>query len=150
MSCNCPSQVCPGAKDAGAPSSATGITRRSKALSCALKSVNSKAGVCKGFDVALPHGSEAERLRSVALAEMLPGTVVWPRLSLDQLTTEMAQCTGVIGVDSGLSHIAVALGLPHVQIYNFDTAWRTGPLGGALTSCWAALTALKALIKPLP
>jgi heptosyltransferase I len=33
----------------------------------------------------------------------------------------------VIGVDSGLSHIAVALDLPHVQIYNFDTAWRTGP-----------------------
>jgi len=33
----------------------------------------------------------------------------------------------VIGVDSGLSHIAVALDLPHVQIYNFPTAWRTGP-----------------------
>jgi heptosyltransferase-1 len=41
----------------------------------------------------------------------------------------MAQCSGVIGVDSGLSHIAVALDLPHVQIYNFDTAWRTGPEG---------------------
>jgi len=36
----------------------------------------------------------------------------------------------VVGVDSGLSHIAVALGLPHVQIYNFDTAWRTGPQPG--------------------
>ena len=24
--------------------------------------------------------------------------------------------------------MAVALNLPHVQIYNFDTAWRTGPL----------------------
>ena len=83
----------------------------------------------QGFDVALPHGNEAERLRSEALADMLPGSVVWPRLSLDQLTTEMAQCTGVIGVDSGLSHIAVALDLPHVQIYNFDTAWRTGPEG---------------------
>jgi len=80
-----------------------------------------------GFDVALPHGNEAEHLRSMALVDMLPGAVVWPRLSLDQLTTEMAQCTGVIGVDSGLSHIAVALDLPHVQIYNFDTAWRTGP-----------------------
>ena len=34
---------------------------------------------------------------------------------------------GAIGVDSGPSHIAVALGLPHVQIYNFPTAWRTGP-----------------------
>jgi heptosyltransferase-1 len=82
-----------------------------------------------GLDVALPHGNDAERLRSEAMAEMLPGAVVWPRLSLDQLTTEMAQCTGVIGVDSGLSHIAVALDLPHVQIYNFDTAWRTGPEG---------------------
>lgn len=81
----------------------------------------------QGFEVALPHGNEAERLRSVAIAEMLPGSVVWPRLSLDPLTTEMAQCSGVIGVDSGLSHIAVALDLPHVQIYNFDTAWRTGP-----------------------
>ena len=82
-----------------------------------------------GFDVALPHGNEAERLRSQALASMLPGAVVWPPLSLDQLTTEMAQCTGVVGVDSGLSHIAVALDLPHIQIYNFDTAWRTGPEG---------------------
>lgn len=81
----------------------------------------------QGLDVALPHGTDAERLRSEALADMLPGAVVWPRLSLDQLTTEMAQCTGVIGLDSGLSHIAVALDLPHVQIYNFDTAWRTGP-----------------------
>jgi len=33
---------------------------------------------------------------------------------------------GVVGVDSGLSHIAVALGLPHVQLYNHPTAWRTG------------------------
>jgi heptosyltransferase-1 len=82
-----------------------------------------------GLDVALPHGNEAERIRSEALAEMLPGAWVWPRLSLDELTTEMAQCVGVVGVDSGLSHIAVALDVPHVQIYNFDTAWRTGPVG---------------------
>ena len=30
-------------------------------------------------------------------------------------------------MDSGLSHIAVALDMPHVQLYNFPTAWRTGP-----------------------
>ena len=83
----------------------------------------------QGLNVVLPHGNDAELMRSKALADLLPGAVVWPRLSLDQLTTEMALCTGVIGVDSGLSHIAVALGLPHVQIYNFDTAWRTGPQG---------------------
>jgi len=43
----------------------------------------------------------------------------------------MSSTAGVIGVDSGLSHIAVALNLPHVQIYNFATAWRTGPVGKA-------------------
>jgi heptosyltransferase-1 len=53
---------------------------------------------------------------------------VWPRLPLDALLDRLAACRGAIGVDSGLSHIAVALQLPHVQIYNFDTAWRTGPL----------------------
>jgi heptosyltransferase-1 len=55
---------------------------------------------------------------------------------LDALTDALATCAGVVGVDSGLSHIAVALDLPHVQIYNFDTAWRTGPL--ALCSAPAA------------
>jgi heptosyltransferase-1 len=54
--------------------------------------------------------------------------IVWPMLPLGALADALEQCAGVIGVDSGVSHIAVALELPHVQIYNFDTAWRTGPL----------------------
>jgi heptosyltransferase-1 len=29
----------------------------------------------------------------------------------------------------------VALDLPHVQIYNFDTAWRTGPMARARQRC---------------
>ncbi len=53
---------------------------------------------------------------------------VWPALPLDAVIDRLGACDGVIGVDSGLSHIAVALGLPHVQIYNWPTAWRTGPL----------------------
>lgn len=81
-----------------------------------------------GFSVALPHGNAAERATSEAIAAALDDAWVWPALALDALTDTMARCAGVIGVDSGLSHIAVALGLPHVQIYNFDTAWRTGPL----------------------
>ena len=84
-----------------------------------------------GYQIALPYGNEEERLRSVAMAEMIPNAVVWPRMSIDNLMQAMACTDGVIGVDSGLSHIAVALNLPHVQIYNFDTAWRTGPIGSA-------------------
>ena len=81
-----------------------------------------------GFDVALLHGSDDEQRRSEAMAREMAHAVVWPRLALDALTDALAGCAGVIGVDSGLSHIAVALDLPHVQIYNFDTAWRTGPV----------------------
>jgi len=84
-----------------------------------------------GFSVALAHGNAAEKAVSDAIAAKLDDAWVWPTLGLDAVTDTMAQSAGVIGVDSGLSHIAVALGLPHVQIYNFDTAWRTGPLAAA-------------------
>jgi len=88
-----------------------------------------------GFDVALLHGSDEEERRSHALARQMPQAVVWPRLALDALTDALAGCAGVIGVDSGISHIAVALNLPHVQIYNHDTAWRTGPIGQPHQRC---------------
>jgi heptosyltransferase I len=91
-----------------------------------------------GFEVLLPHGSVAEYSTSHLIARELnpvdattPGAHVLPALALDALTQLLASCAGVIGVDSGVSHIAVALGLPHVQIYNVDTAWRTGPLDEA-------------------
>ena len=104
-----------------------------------------------GVQIALPHGTASELATSEAIASALNGSAkraelhntghdtpqawpparVLPRLALDALTQQLANCVGVIGVDSGVSHIAVALDLPHVQIYNFDTAWRTGPLDAA-------------------
>jgi heptosyltransferase-1 len=86
--------------------------------------------VAQGYSIALAQGSEEERLRAETIArEIGEGAQVWPRLDLASVADRIASCAGVIGVDSGLSHIAVALGLPHVQIYNFDNAWRTAPVG---------------------
>ncbi len=96
-----------------------------------------------GFQIALPHGNAKELAVSQTLAAALNAgaparAVVWPLLALDALTHRLARCAGVIGVDSGVSHIAVALDLPHVQLYNFDTAWRTGPdSGGRQVSVFA-------------
>ena len=88
--------------------------------------------VASGYHIMLVHGSAAELATSQAIAAQLGGNdIVLPVLSLSDLTQQLAQCVGAIGVDSGVSHIAMALGLPHVQIYNFDTAWRTGPLASA-------------------
>ena len=85
-----------------------------------------------GWRIALPQGNEAEQTRAEMIGAALQfdrthRVEVWPALKLDAVVDRLAATQGVIGVDSGLSHIAVALNLPHVQIYNFPTAWRTGP-----------------------
>lgn len=81
-----------------------------------------------GWSVVLPQAGEAEALRAQAIAGALgPRAQVWPALGLDAVVDRMGAAQAVVGVDSGLSHIAVALDLPHVQLYNFPTAWRTGP-----------------------
>jgi heptosyltransferase-1 len=85
--------------------------------------------VDQGWAVALPQSDSAEAMRARTIAEAIGGAscAVWGRLELGAFIDRMAGCAGVIGVDSGPSHIAVALGLPHVQLYNFPTSWRTGP-----------------------
>ena len=84
--------------------------------------------IAQGWRVALPHAGGLERERAQRIATALgPAATVWPAMSLDALVDRLGASQGVVGVDSGLSHIAVALDLPHVQIYNWPTAWRTGP-----------------------
>jgi heptosyltransferase-1 len=86
-----------------------------------------------GWRIGLPQGNEAEQTRAEMIAAGLQfekafQVEVWPAMKIDALLDRMSMAQGVIGVDSGLSHIAVALDLPHVQLYNHPTAWRTGPL----------------------
>jgi heptosyltransferase-1 len=86
----------------------------------------------QGFSLGLPHANARELARVQALSQALGAQAqVWPAQSLDALAHQMAACAGVIGVDSGLSHLAVALDLPHVQIFSQDRAWRAGPVGSA-------------------
>ncbi len=89
-----------------------------------------RRAVGAGWRIALPRAGDEESARAARIAAALPAgaATVWPSLPLDAVVDRLAGCDGVIGVDSGLSHIAVALGLPHVQVYNWPTAWRTGPL----------------------
>ena len=87
--------------------------------------------IARGQRIELPQAGAIERRRVEAIAAALGDRcTAWPEMALDALVDRMAAADGVIGVDSGLSHIAVALDLPHVQIYNLPTAWRTGPQSG--------------------
>ena len=85
--------------------------------------------IAQGWRIALPRAGDVEQARALRLQLALgEHAEVWPPMNLDALVDRMGGAQSVVGVDSGLSHIAVALGLAHVQLYNFPTAWRTGPL----------------------
>ena len=87
-----------------------------------------RRAIAQGWRIALPHAGAVELARAQRIAGALGAAAQdWPAMDLDALVDRLATAQGVIGVDSGLSHIAVALNLPHVQIYNWPTAWRTGP-----------------------
>jgi heptosyltransferase-1 len=84
--------------------------------------------VAAGRRIALPRADAEEEARAGRIAAALgPAAEVWPAMDLGTFIDRLAATGGAIGVDSGPSHIAVALDLPHVQIYNHPTSWRTGP-----------------------
>ncbi len=85
-----------------------------------------------GCHVALPQAGAREMAFANTVAQAIgAGAEVWPAIGLAQVLDHMAACAGVIGVDSGLSHLAVALNLPHVQIFSQPRVWRAGPIGQA-------------------
>lgn len=80
------------------------------------------------FRVLLPWGNEIERRRAEVLAAGGNATVL-PRLSLDELAGLLAGAAGVVGVDTGLMHLAAALGRPGVGLYGATGPVLTGALG---------------------
>ena len=85
----------------------------------------------QGWQIEFVRGSEAEAARSERLAAALPNARVHPPLAIDQLTHTMQGLGLVIGVDTGLLHLAAALEVPLVGIFGATSAALTGPLGRA-------------------
>jgi heptosyltransferase-1 len=71
----------------------------------------------EGLPLLLPSGSRAEHKRAQAIAAAVPQAVVLPRMRLAPLAAVLAEARAVIGVDTGLAHLAVALNVPTVAIY---------------------------------
>jgi heptosyltransferase I len=69
-----------------------------------------------GMPAMLPWGSDAERARAERIAGAVGGTVP-KRLSIDELARLFVNAQGVVGLDTGLTHLAAALGVPTVGIY---------------------------------
>jgi heptosyltransferase I len=79
--------------------------------------------------VVLPWGSEAERARATRIARDLPQADVPPRQAIEELARLLASARMVIGVDTGLTHLAAALGARTVGIYCGSDPALTGLYG---------------------
>ncbi len=84
----------------------------------------------QGFDLVLPWGDAAEHARSERLARALPGASVPPALGIPGMASLLAGAQAVIGVDTGLTHFAAALGRPVVALYCRTHPGLTGVYAG--------------------
>jgi heptosyltransferase-1 len=118
----------------------------------------------EGYFCLLPHGTEAEQARAARIAQALgsrhAGLV--PRMPLTELAGVLAGAALVIGLDTGLTHLAAALDRPTVGVYCGSRPAETGVIApravnvGGLAATptaqavWDAATGLMALAAPLP
>lgn len=84
-----------------------------------------------GLKLVFPWGSEAEQQRARRLAAALPNAVVAPKLNLRQAAALLADAKLVVGVDTGLTHLAAAVSVPVIALYCASEPGLTGVLGKA-------------------
>jgi len=75
----------------------------------------------------LTWGSPSEELVARALAREIPDAIVPPRLDLPQVAALLDGARVVIGVDTGLTHLAAALGARVVALFGATPRWRFAP-----------------------
>jgi len=83
----------------------------------------------EGFGIYLPWGNVAEQERAEKLSSLSASAHVLPSSSIKQLAEILMHARGVVGVDSGLSHLAAACGTPAVTLYGSTSAMLTGTIG---------------------
>jgi len=81
------------------------------------------------FDLSVPWGTDAERARADAIASGIARARVPERRPLDEVARSIAGASFVVGVDTGLMHLAAALGVPLVAIFADSEPGLTGPVG---------------------
>jgi heptosyltransferase-1 len=84
----------------------------------------------RGMQCLLPWGTEAEKRRCERIAASIRGAVVPRRMSLGELASVAGKARCVVGVDTGLAHLAAALDVPVVGLYRGSDPALTGLVAG--------------------
>lgn len=80
----------------------------------------------KNIHCILPWGNNTEKLRSEKLNQQIPNSICPPKLNLNEIVTLLNNAYAVIGVDTGIAHLAAALNKPTIGIYTATNPFLTG------------------------
>jgi heptosyltransferase I len=83
----------------------------------------------RGLTPVLPSGSRTERQRAERIAAGVPGALLAPPLNLPEMAALIARAALAVGVDTGLAHLAAALGVPVIALYITTDPALTGVYG---------------------
>ncbi len=85
----------------------------------------------QNVEVGLPWGSAEEEARAARLAAGFANARVWPRDPFPVLTRDLSSAACVIGVDTGVLHLAAAAGTPVLGLYIATDPRLSGAWAGA-------------------
>lgn len=103
-----------------------GTAWRTKQLPESLWFSLAELAISEGFKIRLTWGDAAELARARRIAAISPDIQLLEKGNLHSLATELSQAQGVIGVDTGLAHLAAALAIPSITIYGATAPKLTG------------------------
>ena len=88
----------------------------------------------RGERVTLPWGNPDEEARARRIAALAPGAEVAARLDLRGMIELLASAATVVSADSGIGHLASALGVRTLALYGPTDAGLTGCRGASVTN----------------
>lgn len=83
----------------------------------------------QGMGVAVPAHGVAESARAEAICAGIGDAIVLPPGLIADVATAIAGAAGAVAVDTGLAHVAAALGVPCVTLYGPTSPALTGTIG---------------------
>ena len=88
------------------------------------------------WPILLAWGNEVEKQEAEHLAAHIKGAQVLPKLTMMQAVLLAQKASLVIGVDTGLTHIAAAYYRPTIEIYSATPKWKTeGNWSNSIINC---------------
>jgi heptosyltransferase-1 len=86
-----------------------------------------------GYAPAMTYGDDEERAIAEAVKTAVSQVELIPRLSMRDIASVIAQCRLVVGVDTGLLHLAAAFGVRTIGLFASTSPQLTGPVGRSVS-----------------